>query len=128
MSALRSGGGASRQIGRACLTGLYEPLFGLALLAEYKHATYGLPSVPHDEAVTLVEALASIGRWVSIYYLWRPNLRDESDNHLFELAVAGGAAAIVTHNVRDLRSGELLFPTVRILTPAALLREHPCLP
>jgi len=128
VAALRSGGGASRQVVRGCLAGFYEPLFGLALLTEYKHAAYGLPSVPRDDAATLVEALASIGRWVSIYYLWRPNLRDESDNHLFELAVAGGAAAIVTHNVRDLRSGELLFPTVRVLTPAALLREHPCLP
>ena len=28
-------------------------------------------------------------------------MRDESDNHLVELAVAGGAAAIVTHNVRE---------------------------
>src|SRR6266513_5375089 len=27
-------------------------------------------------------------RWTRIYFLWRPNLRDESDNHLVELAVA----------------------------------------
>jgi hypothetical protein len=39
-----------------------------------------------------------------------------------ELGVAGGAAAIVTNNVRDLRSGELLFPDIRILTPAAFLK------
>ena len=26
-----------------------------------------------------------------VYYRWRPNLPDESDNHLVELAVAGGA-------------------------------------
>jgi hypothetical protein len=30
---------------------------------------------------------------------WRPNLRDEGDNHLVELAIAGGAEAIVTYNV-----------------------------
>jgi predicted nucleic acid-binding protein len=128
IAALRSDTGASRQVMRGCLTGSYEPLFGLALLTEYEHAAYGAPSVPQDAAVTLVEALASVGRWVSVYYLWRPNLRDESDNHLVELAVAGGAAAIVTHNVRDLRSGELLFPSVRVLTPAALLKEYPCRP
>lgn len=62
------------------------------------------------------------------YYLWRPNLRDETDNHLVELAVAGGAMAIVTYNVRDLTAGELLFPSLRILTPVAFLKDHPCPP
>ena len=45
----------------------------------------------------------------------------EGDNHLIELAVAGSASAIVTNNVKDLRSGELLFPSIRVLTPADLL-------
>jgi predicted nucleic acid-binding protein len=53
-------------------------------------------------------------------------LRDEADNHLVELAVAGGAAAIVTHNVRDLKNGALLFPSVRIVTPAEFLKDFPC--
>jgi len=109
IAALRSGEGASRQVIRGCLTGSYEPLFGLALLTEYKHAAYGTLSVPQDAAVTLIEALASAGRWVSIYYLWRPNLRDESDNHLFELAVAGGAAAIVTPTSEICEAGSCYF-------------------
>lgn len=71
----------------------------------------------------LLAALASVSEWVEIYYAWRPNLRDEGDNHLIELAVAGKAAAIVTNNVKDLRSGELLFPSIRILTPAELIVE-----
>jgi len=54
---------------------------------------------------------------------WRPNLPDESDNHLIELAVAGGARAIVTNNVRHLERSELLFPTIRILRPADLIEE-----
>lgn len=48
--------------------------------------------------------------WTRIYFGWRPNLRDEADNHLVELAVAGGAGYIVTRNVRDLVSMELKFP------------------
>jgi hypothetical protein len=31
-----------------------------------------------------------------LIYGWRPHLRDEGDNHLVELAIAGGAEAIVT--------------------------------
>ena len=57
-----------------------------------------------------------------MFFLWRPNLGDEGDNHLIELAVAGAAARVVTHNVRDLRSGQLRFPQLRIETPAEFLR------
>ena len=123
VAALRSSGGAARQVIRGCLKGAYEPLFGPALLAEYEYAA---ASKGPTEWTDLLEALASVGRWVNVYYLWRPNLRDEADNHLVELAVAGGGAAIVTHNIRDLKSGELLFPPLRVLTPAAFLREYPC--
>ena len=55
----------------------------------------------------------------------RPNLRDESDNHLIELAIAGHARAVVTHNVRDLTRGELVWPHLRILTPVQFLEELP---
>jgi len=114
------------------LAGAYQPLFGPALLAEYEYALLDsrLPSAlasVHDRQ-ELFAAIASEGRWVNVYYLWRPNLRDEADNHLVELALAGGASAIVTHNVRDLASGELLFPSLRVLTPAAFLKEYPCPP
>ena len=53
---------------------------------------------------------------------WRPTSADESDNHLMEWAVAGGAAAIITNNVRDLKSGELIFPDIGIMTPASFLK------
>jgi predicted nucleic acid-binding protein len=60
---------------------------------------------------------------VTVYFGWRPNLPDEGDNHLIELALAGGAQAIVTHNLRDLRGGELRLGTLRVLTPAQFLEE-----
>ena len=56
--------------------------------------------------------------WLAAY-----NLPDEGDNHLIELALAGGAAAIVTHNLRDLRGGELRLGNLRVLTPAQCLEE-----
>ncbi len=39
--------------------------------------------------------------WTRVYCLWRPNLPDEGDNQLIELAVAGGARHVVTKNLRD---------------------------
>ncbi len=67
-------------------------------------------------------AFASVCAWTKIYYLWRPNLKDEGDNHVLELAVAGGAEGIVTHNVRDFSGSDLRFPAVRILRPSEFLK------
>lgn len=126
VAALRSEGGAAREVLRRCLQGRYRPLLGNALWLEYEDVLGRkiLDSMANeDEKQVLLAALASTGRWVQVYYGWRPNLRDEGDNHLIELAVAGSATAIVTHNVRDLRSGELIWPALRVLTPAQCLKE-----
>lgn len=74
------------------------------------------------------ERLFARCRWTRLYYLWRPNLRDESDNHVVELAVAGGAQAIVTRNKRDFRAAELRFENLAVLTPAECLRRTTWLP
>jgi hypothetical protein len=55
--------------------------------------------------------------------VWRPNLPDEGDNHVLELAVAAGNAPIVTLNRRDFRSGELRFPGIIVQTPGAWLKS-----
>lgn len=127
VAALRSEGGASRVVLRRALQGSYQPLFGNALWLEYQDLL-GRPvwgeATSSAERLEVLAALASRGRWVRVYYGWRPNLPDEADNHLIELALAGGAKAIVTHNVRDLRGGELRLGDLRILTPAQLLEEH----
>lgn len=65
----------------------------------------------------------SVCKWVRIFYLWRPNLRDEADNHLVELAIAGNAQIIVTRNVNDFRRSQLLFPQLKILNSAILYAE-----
>jgi hypothetical protein len=60
---------------------------------------------------------------VEVYYRWRPNLPDESDNHVLELAVAAGSATILTFNRKDFSRGELQFPGVAIQPPANWLRD-----
>lgn len=128
VAAVSSPDGASREVLRRCLLGLYEPLMGQALFTEYESVLArtepfaGSPtSGKHRRA--LWSALASRCRWVRVYYLWRPNLPDEADNHVVELAVAGSAEAIVTHNKRDIERTELNFPGLRIVTPGELISE-----
>lgn len=124
VAALRSGGGASRQVLRHALNGLWRPLFSNPLWLEYEDLLarpVWTAETTAQEREHVLMALAAAGDWVNIYYSWRPNLPDEGDNHLIELAVAGKAQAIVTHNVRDLRHGELRWPDLKILTPAECL-------
>ena len=110
VSALRSDGGASREVLRRCFDGNFRPLFGNALWLEYEDVLKRDDwdgATTANERLTVIASLASVGRWVSIYFGWRPNLPDEGDNHLYELAVAGAAEAIITHNIRDFRGAEL---------------------
>lgn len=101
---------------------------GEALFAEYesllsRQELFEGCRLDRAEREALLDGFLSVCRWTHVYYSWRPNLRDEGDNHLIELAVAGGAKAIVTKNARDLSSGELRFPGLRILKPSDLLKE-----
>lgn len=73
--------------------------------------------------VAFFYAFLSVCQWQSVYYTWRPNLSDEADNHLVELAVAGQAGIIVTRNVKDFVRAELHFSGLRILEPDTLIEE-----
>ncbi len=50
-------------------------------------------------------------------------LSDEGDNHLFELAIDGGAEFMVTLNLRDLQRMELRFPQLKVVSPEDFLKE-----
>jgi putative PIN family toxin of toxin-antitoxin system len=128
VSALLGPAGASRAILRACLEGQLQPLMGAALFAEYESLLARAPlfescRLDASQRDALFNAFLSVCRWTNIYYGWRPNLRDEGDNHVVELAVAGGASAIITKNVRDFQRAELHFPGLRVLSPEEALKE-----
>ena len=122
------GVGASNAVVAACLRGDHSPLMGAALLAEYEDVLSRpvlwkrcrLSAAAREELLDIFLAACT---WTRIYFGWRPNLRDESDNHLVELAVAGGAGFIVTRNIRDLASMELKFPALAVRTPEIFLKE-----
>jgi len=126
VAGLRSEGGASREVLRQALQGNIEPLFGNALWLEYEDLLsrpIWTDATTPSERQQVLAALAKVGRWVTVYYGWRPNLPDEGDNHLIELAIAGGASIIITHNVRDVRRGELLLHKLLVQTPAEYLEK-----
>ena len=101
---------------------------GTALLTEYEDVLarqslfegYRLGQSERDE---LLDIFLARCQWTRIFFGWRPNLPDEGDNHLFELAVAATAKKIVTRNLSDLQGGELKFKQIQVLSPERLLEE-----
>lgn len=122
------GEGAARHVVAACLRGQCQPLMGAALFTEYEDVlaraglfnTCRLNATERDE---LLDIFLAACVWTRIYFAWRPNLPDEADNHLVELAVAGGARFIVTRNLRDVARMELRFPELRVVSPEDFLKE-----
>jgi putative PIN family toxin of toxin-antitoxin system len=119
---LSKSGGDNREVIRRCLKREAQPVLGVKLFSEYEDVLgraelmKKCPLTPQDRQ-KLLEAFLSTCEWVKVYYLWRPNLPDEGDNHLIELAVAGAAEAIITNNTRDVKGGGLHFPKTQIVTP-----------
>jgi uncharacterized protein len=128
VSALIGPSGPSREVIRKCLQGKYLPLIGLNLFCEYESVVFresvlAQCLLSREEILKLLQAFLSVCEWVNIYYLWRPNLRDEADNHLIELAIAGNARFLVTNNLKDFQNTQLLFPNLLAISPQELLRS-----
>jgi putative PIN family toxin of toxin-antitoxin system len=122
------GVGASNAVVRACLEHRLVPLMGVALLTEFeatlsRDELFARSRLDAAERSMLLDTFLALCEWTRVYFLWRPNLKNESDNHLIELAVAGDADVVVTRNLRDLRGAELRFEPLRILSPEDFLKE-----
>ena len=127
VSAFTTGDGASREVLRRILTGHVRPVISTPLFAEYEDVlsrpeTQARCPLSDAEQSALFDAFISKTRMVEVYFSWRPNLRDEGDNLVVELAVAASPCNIVTHNLRDFANAELKFPSVKVLTPAQWLK------
>ena len=124
--ALISSKGASRELLRRCLQGKYQPLMGNALFCEYEQVfnrdeVLRLCPLSPEEINTLLASFLSVCELTRIYYLWRPSLPDEADNHLIELAMAGNAKTIATQNIKGFKQIELIFPELLIRKPSEII-------
>ena len=122
------GTGAAHRVLALAIDGAIHAVMGAALFSEHEDVLgrselFENCRLNQDERSELLDIYIAQTDWVRIYFGWRPNLRDEGDNHLIELAVAAGAGLIITRNVRDFKNMELSFPSIRIITPEDFLKE-----
>ncbi len=126
-AALSAAGGHNREVLRRCFQQSVQPVVGVALFLEYEELFVRNEVMERSplnklERRSLLDSFLSVCEWIKVYYIWRPNLPDEADNHLIELAIAGSAGVVVTNNLRDVARGEMAFPGLQILTPSEFLK------
>ena len=128
ISALITKDSSAREILRLVFKEKLLPQISETLFIEYESVAKRekiqiLTPLTREEQDELFSAYLSKCKWNDIYYTWRPNLQDENDNFLIELAVASGAETIITYNTKDFKNAELLF-SHRIVTPEIFLKER----
>ena len=128
ISALISKDGVSREVIRWALLDKITPQISTTLFLEYedvmkREKIQTLCSLTIQEQEELFQAFLSTCKWNEIFYLWRPNLDDEGDDFLIELAVASNSSVIVTDNIKDIECGELKFD-IEVLTPKQFIERY----
>ena len=129
VAAMRSPAGASSALLLAAADGKLSLLANVALALEYE-AVCG--RAEHLEAAGLgarelalfIDAVCAMVVPVESHFVWRPQLRDASDEMVLEAAVNGRADAIVSFNHRDYGVAPEKFG-IRLLLPREALRNLP---
>ena len=128
VAAFRSRNGASNAIVRRALMGDLPLVVHQKLVYEYRDVLsrsdfLAETGLAWADVELVLAHLAASAHEVEVRYLWRPNLKDEGDNFILEIAVAAWPCTIVTHNLKDFVRAELRFPQIALRTPGQLLQS-----
>jgi putative PIN family toxin of toxin-antitoxin system len=98
-----------------------------AIFLEYEDVLYRkgirrLTGFDVSDVTHVLNYVAQVGLRTSIFYSWRPNLVDESDNKFVDCAVASSADYLVTGNVKDYRATGLGPFEFDVVTPRQFLK------
>ena len=122
ISALRSNRGASFKILSLIDSDKFEFYLSVALVLEYeavaKRSSQKL-GLTDSDIEDLIDYLCAAGKSRQVHFLWRPSLKDPSDDFILELAVESECDYIVTHNIRDFTATEKF--KVKAITPQKFL-------
>jgi len=98
----------------AALERRVQMLVSVPLMLEYE-AVLMRPEQLEEFALTsaevdsILDAVSAIAEPVALRFLWRPQLKDPSDEMVLEAAVNGSADYLVTFNLRHLSNAAALF-------------------
>jgi putative PIN family toxin of toxin-antitoxin system len=127
VAAMRSPSGASAAIIRKARRGKVALLLSVPLAMEYEAVCVRpehqlAAGLSEREVHIFVDVVIAIAEPVKIHYLWRPQLRDPSDEMVLETAVNGRANQLITFNVRDYGTAPTRFG-IEVATPRKALER-----
>lgn len=125
IAALRSRNGASFKVLSLVGTGSFETVVSVPLVVEYEYAAtktakqvgLDLPAIG-----SILDYVCKVSLHQDIFFLWRPILRDPSDDMVLEVAVASSADGIVTFNKKDFDKADSF--DLSIWTPKEFLKKE----
>ncbi|MBL0889234.1 MAG: putative toxin-antitoxin system toxin component, PIN family [Gemmatimonadaceae bacterium] len=127
IAGLRSRRGAAFALLELLADGAYEISVSVPLVLEYEAVAKRQArelGLTHSDIDAVVDFLCQQAHHSKIFYLWRPFLRDPTDDMVLEVAVEAQCRYIVTFNTRDFAGVEQFG--IQTLTPGeflALLQE-----
>ena len=124
LSSLQSNKGKAFELVSQVGTGMFDCAVSVPLILEYEavlknHLDKGI--ILDSDIEDFIDYLCAVGIKTKIFYLWRPYLKDQFDDHVLELAISAGAERVVTYNKRDFLRAEDLG--IKIQTPKEFLAE-----
>ena len=127
VAALRTRHGAANRVLRLVASGRLVLLATPPLFLEYEDVlrrpeqrlVHGLTPEAIDQ---FLAELAALVEPVDVHFLWRPQVRDPSDEMVLEAAINGQADALVTYNVKHFAAPGDRFG-IAILRPADVLEK-----
>ena len=122
LSALQSNKGKSFELISKISEDVFDFAISVPLILEYEAVLKNKldRSIFTDSDIEdFINYLCKIGKKTKIFYLWRPYLKDPTDDHVLEVTIQSNAKTIVTYNKKDFREAENLG--LKILNPKEFL-------
>ena len=122
VAGLRSTKGASFKLLSLIDSEKFQLCLSVPLVLEYEEILFreiDHLTINEQDVQDVLDFLCLVGRHQSIYYLWRPYLRDMDDDFVLEVAVAAECDYIVSFNQRDFKGVDNFG--IQVITPKAFL-------
>jgi len=124
ISALRSRNGASFKLLSLSDSKKFTFFLSVPLVLEYESVAKRMSrnlGLTYSDIEDIIDYLCTVAEHLKVHLLWRPNLKDPSDDFVLELAVESKCNYIVTHNIKDFK--DINKFNLQAITPQELLRN-----
>lgn len=104
--------------------GMFDISISVPLIVEYEAAAKKLTGeieLTAGDIDDITDYLCAVAKRSKIFYLWRPLLKDPTDDMVLELAVASSSRFIITYNKKDFSGSEKFG--IKVLTPRKFLKN-----